>query len=143
MAGKGKKSKDSTSNKSVSVGINGIQTKLIGAFLLPVILFVMVGLFIYVQSSNALNTAYTDSANTSVTTLGEYLDLGFENIKLMATRLSVNQSVYAYYSGTDNKKESDLMAAKLAVSNESTADTYIDHIFIVASTGTTCSDMGV
>lgn len=143
MAGKGKKSKDSMNNKSVSVGINGIQTKLIGAFLLPVILFVMVGLFIYVQSSNALNTAYTDSANTSVTTLGEYLDLGFENIKLMATRLSVNQSVYAYYSGTENKKESDLMAAKLAVSNEATADTYVNHIFIIANTGTTCSDMGV
>ncbi|MGN0343270.1 MAG: methyl-accepting chemotaxis protein [Roseburia sp.] len=144
-AGKGK-TKDRglvVHKKDGSLGLNGIQTKLVGAFMIPVVLFVVVGLMIYSKSSRTLESTYTDAANTSVGTLAEYLDLGFENIKLIATRLSVNQTVIDYYTGTDKKPESQLMSVKLAISNEATADTYVDHISIIAKTGDSCSDMGV
>ncbi|MCI5620128.1 MAG: methyl-accepting chemotaxis protein [Lachnospiraceae bacterium] len=129
--------------KDGSLGLNGIQTKLIGAFMIPVVLFVMVGMLIYSKSSSTLESTYTDAANTSVGTMAEYLDLGFENIELIATRLSVNQTVTDYYTGTDKKPESQLMNVKLAISNESTADTYVNHIAIIAKNGDACTDAGV
>lgn len=129
-------------NGDVSLGVKGIQVKLIGAFMIPVILFVVIGFMIYAKSSSTLKSTYESSANTSVGTLEEYLDLGFENISLMATRLSINSAITSYYTGSDMKSESMLMDAKLAMSNESTADKFINHIIIFAKTGSACSEQG-
>lgn len=129
--------------KDGSLGINGIQTKLIGAFMIPVVLFVLVGMLIYSKSSSTLEATYTDAANTSVGTLAQYLELGFENIRLIATRLSVNQNVLDNYTGTDKKPESLLMSVKVAVSNEATADTYVDHISLFANNGGCCTSAGI
>lgn len=129
-------------NGDVSLGVKGIQVKLIGAFMIPVILFVVIGFMIYFKSSSTLRSTYESSANTSVGTLEEYLDLGFENISLMATRLSINSAITDYYTGSDTKSESMLMSAKLAMSNESTADKFINHIIIFAKSGSACSEQG-
>ena len=125
-----------------SLGIKGIQAKLIGAFMIPVILFVLIGMMIYSKSSTTLNSTYESSADTSVSTLEQYLSLGFENIELMATRLSINSAVTGYYTGAEEKSEAMLMNAKLAISNESTADKFIDHIIILAKSGKACSEQG-
>ena len=124
------------------MGLRGIQVKLIGAFMIPVILFVIIGFMIYSKCSTTLNSTYEASANTSVGTLEEYLGLGFENIELMATRLSINSAITSYYTGSEVKSESMLMDAKVALSNESTADKFIDHIIVCAKSGTACSEEG-
>ena len=124
------------------MGLRGIQVKLIGAFMIPVVLFVIIGFMIYSKCSTTLNSTYEASANTSVGTLEEYLGLGFENIELMATRLSINSAITSYYTGSEAKSESMLMDAKLALSNESTADKFIDHIIVCAKSGTACSEKG-
>lgn len=124
------------------MGLRGIQVKLIGAFMIPVILFVIIGFMIYSKCSTTLNSTYEASANTSVGTLEEYLGLGFENIELMATRLSINSAITSYYTGSEVKSESMLMDAKVALSNESTADKFIDHIIVCAKSGTACSEKG-
>ena len=116
--------------------------KLIGAFMIPVILFVIIGFMIYSKCSTTLNSTYEASANTSVGTLEEYLGLGFENIELMATRLSINSAITSYYTGSEVKSESMLMDTKVALSNESTADKFIDHIIVCAKSGTACSEKG-
>ena len=128
--------------KDKGMGLRGIQVKLIGAFMIPVILFVIIGFVIYSKCSTTLNSTYEASANTSVGTLEEYLGLGFENIELMATRLSINSAITSYYTGSEAKSESMLMDAKLALSNESTADKFIDHIIVCAKSGTACSEKG-
>lgn len=128
--------------KDKGMGLRGIQVKLIGAFMIPVILFVIIGFMIYSKCSTTLNSTYEASANTSVGTLEEYLGLGFENIELMATRLSINSSITSYYTGSEVKSESMLMDAKVALSNESTADKFIDHIIVCAKSGTACSEKG-
>lgn len=128
--------------KDKGMGLRGIQVKLIGAFMIPVILFVIIGFVIYSKCSTTLNSTYEASANTSVGTLEEYLGLGFENIELMATRLSINSAITSYYTGSEVKAESMLMDAKLALSNESTADKFIDHIIVCAKSGTACSEKG-
>ena len=89
-----------------------------------------------------MNSTYEASANTSVGTLEEYLGLGFENIELMATRLSINSAITSYYTGSEVKSESMLMDTKVALSNESTADKFIDHIIVCAKSGTACSEKG-
>ena len=126
--------------KDKGMGLRGIQVKLIGAFMIPVILFVIIGFMIYSKCSTTLNSTYEASANTSVGTLEEYLGLGFENIELMATRLSINSAITSYYTGSEVKSESMLMDAKVALSNESTADKFIDHIIVCAKSGTACSE---
>ena len=128
--------------KDKGMGLRGIQVKLIGAFMIPVILFVIIGFVIYSKCSTTLNSTYEASANTSVGTLEEYLGLGFENIELMATRLSINSAITSYYTGSEAKSESMLMDAKLALSNESTADKFINHIIVCAKSGTACSEKG-
>lgn len=128
--------------KDTGMGLRGIQVKLIGAFMIPVILFVIIGFMIYSKCSTTLNSTYEASANTSVGTLEEYLGLGFENIELMATRLSINSTITSYYTGSEVKSESMLMDAKVALSNESTADKFIDHIIVCAKSGTACSEKG-
>lgn len=128
--------------KDKGMGLRGIQVKLIGAFMIPVILFVIIGFMIYSKCSTTLNSTYEASANTSVGTLEEYLGLGFENIELMATRLSINSAITSYYTGSEVKSESMLMATKVALSNESTADKFIDHIIVCAKSGTACSEKG-
>lgn len=128
--------------KDKGMGLRGIQVKLIGAFMIPVILFVIIGFMIYSKCSTTLNSTYEASANTSVGTLEEYLGLGFENIELMATRLSINSAITSYYTGSELKSESMLMDTKVALSNESTADKFIDHIIVCAKSGTACSEKG-
>lgn len=128
--------------KDKEMGLRGIQVKLIGAFMIPVILFVIIGFMIYSKCSTTLNSTYEASANTSVGTLEEYLGLGFENIELMATRLSINSAITSYYTGSEVKSESMLMDTKVALSNESTADKFIDHIIVCAKSGTACSEKG-
>ena len=128
--------------KDKGMGLRGIQVKLIGAFMIPVVLFVIIGFMIYSKCSTTLNSTYEASANTSVGTLEEYLGLGFENIELMATRLSINSAITSYYTGSEVKSESMLMDAKVALSNESTADKFIDHIIVCAKSGTACSEKG-
>ena len=128
--------------KDKGMGLRGIQVKLIGAFMIPVILFVIIGFMIYSKCSTTLNSTYEASANTSVGTLEEYLGLGFENIELMATRLSINSAITSYYTGSEVKSESMLMDTKVALSNESTADKFIDHIIVCAKSGTAGSEKG-
>lgn len=128
--------------KDKGMGLRGIQVKLIGAFMIPVILFVIIGFMIYSKCSTTLNSTYEASANTSVGTLEEYLGLGFENIELMATRLSINSAITSYYTGSEVKSESMLMDTKVALSNESTADKFIDHIIVCAKSGTACCEKG-
>ena len=128
--------------KDKGMGLRGIQVKLIGAFMIPVILFVIIGFMIYSKCSTTLNSTYEAAANTSVGTLEEYLGLGFENIELMATRLSINSAITSYYTGSEVKSESMLMDTKVALSNESTADKFIDHIIVCAKSGTACSEKG-
>lgn len=128
--------------KDKGMGLRGIQVELIGAFMIPVILFVIIGFMIYSKCSTTLNSTYEASANTSVGTLEEYLGLGFENIELMATRLSINSAITSYYTGSEVKSESMLMDTKVALSNESTADKFIDHIIVCAKSGTACSEKG-
>lgn len=129
------------------VNNRGIRTKLISAFLIPAILFIVVGIMIYSKSKLGLTENSENLINTNVQMLKQYFELGFENIELSATRLSVNENVVNYYSGGADEK-SDLFTryragTKSAISNESTADTYILNVMTFAKNGQGCTQTGI
>ncbi|MDE7430551.1 MAG: methyl-accepting chemotaxis protein, partial [Lachnospiraceae bacterium] len=104
----------------------GIKRKLIGAFLLPICLFIIVGIIIYLKSEQGLKENAETLTFTSVDMLREYFELGFESIELTATRIAVNSDVSSHFGGMyDNSYE---IKAKGAVVNEAVADKYIQAI---------------
>ena len=123
----------------------GIKMKLICAFLVPVILFVCVGMLIYSRSKESLTSTYESAANTSVNTLEQYLGLGFESIELIGTRISVNPIITKFYTATKDevKTESEFMEVKTAIGGESTADKFVKHIILISSVADPCTDEGV
>lgn len=136
------KNKQETTREKGTGRSRHLRTKLIIAFLAPICLFVLASVMIYSVSSTALTSAYEDSADSSVVTLGKYFDLVFENVELMSTRLSVNDSVTGYYSGGTRQTESMLMNVKLAINNELVADEYINQIVVISQAGKACTDKG-
>lgn len=119
-----------------------LRVKLIGASFLPTVLFIVTGFLTYSVSSTALTETYEESASSSVGTLKEYFELALENLELMSRRLSVNGTVTDYYSGGSSQTESVLMQVKLAINNESIADEYVEHITLIAKSGTACRETG-
>ena len=132
---KGKKVKNINKNTDKATGLEeikkvsrlrGIQSKLIGAFLLPVCLFIIVGIIIYSKSEQGLKDNAESLTYTSVDMLKEYFELGFESIELTSTRISVNSSISSHFGGMyDSNYE---IEAKGAVVNEAVADKYIQSI---------------
>ncbi len=121
--------------------LNSIKVKLFIAFLVPIALFVITGILIYSKCSNTLIENSETSTYTTLSTLNEYFESGFEAASLIATRLSVNETVTnAYSSGSTNAMIND---AKVAVSNESTADYLIAYITIIGDGFDTASSKGV
>ncbi|MBQ3583270.1 MAG: methyl-accepting chemotaxis protein [Lachnospiraceae bacterium] len=122
--------------------IRGIKNKLIGAFLLPVILFIIVGIIIYSKSEQGLKSNTETLTFTSVDMLKEYFELGFESVYLTSTRIAVNSDINSHFGGMyDNKYENK---AKGAIVNEAVADKYIQAIVAFSENqGNSISDTGV
>ena len=121
--------------------LNSIKVKLFVSFLVPIGLFVITGIMIYSKCSNTLIENSETSTYTTLSTLNEYFESGFEAASLIATRLSVNETVAAAYSkGATNTMIND---AKVLVSNESTADYLVAYITIIGKDHDTASSKGV
>ena len=104
----------------------GIKTKLIGAFMLPIFLFIVVGIIIYMKSEQGLKENAETLTFTSVDMLKEYFELGFESIELTATRIAVNSDINSHFGGLYGTNFE--IKAKGAVVNEAVADKYIQSI---------------
>ena len=111
--------------------IKSIKRKIIAAFLVPICLFVGVSIVIYSVSMNGLLKNTESLTKTSVETLKEYFELGFENVGLSATRMLVNKSIVAYFGGVYG--ETNEIDAKNAIINEAVADKYINSIVIFSN----------
>lgn len=121
--------------------LSSIKVKLFVAFLVPIGLFVITGILIYSKCSNTLIENSETSTYTTLSTLNEYFESGFEAASLIATRLSVNETVsYAYSGGSTNAMIND---AKVVVTNESTADYLVAYITIIGDGFETASSKGV
>lgn len=108
-----------------------IKRIIITSFLLPVCLFVLVSIIIYSTSISGLKENTESLTKTSVETLKEYFELGFENIKLSAVRMTVNRNVCTHFGGLYGREFE--LEAKNAIVTEAVADKYISEIVAFSS----------
>ena len=88
------KEKQQRHSKSQSV-----KSKLIRAFLIPVLFIVLLGTITYLKSSKGLIDNYETSSLSTIQMMADYYELGFEMAASKATQINTNESVKSYYSG--------------------------------------------
>ena len=104
-----------------------IRAKLTLAFLVPVVLFTIVGILIYNRCSTALVQNSEDSINSTVSTISEYVSAGGQSVSLIADRLG-SDAVTCFNGSPTNVQQNE---AKLSVNNEATADYLVANISII------------
>lgn len=120
-----------------------IRIKLIAGFLIPVVLFVIFGIFSYKNFSSGFMKKYEESAEATIKMASQYCSLGFNMVELQSTRINLNEDISRYYSGayaTDvNKDNLAFKASKLFIGSESTADLVVQDILLFSNYGTACT----
>ena len=108
------KAKFSSKDKTATASYKGnktqkLQTKLISAFLIPIVLFICTGVLTYSVTSSALMKTYEKSTMTSMTTLSDYYSIVIYNVDTDKLKRLVES--YAFYQDTTelNKEVAELM----------------------------------
>lgn len=100
-----------------------IHTKLLGCFVIPVVLIVILGIISYTRSSDALVTNYESAVNQSLSMTKEYFDFVLTNIESDMNVYLSDQDIGDYYIGlydstTENEKKLDTLKKKYDSTNE-------------------------
>ena len=77
-----------------------IKVKLIGAFIIPVVLIIMLGVISYVTASNAIKSSFIEASTSTIQKTADYYKLMFSNVSALATDFANNTDVKSYYSGS-------------------------------------------
>lgn len=76
-----------------------IQTKLIGCYLIPVMLIVILGIVSYSRSSGALNDNYESAVSQTMNMANEYFTFALSNIESDMNTILSDSELSTYYSG--------------------------------------------
>ena len=113
-----------------------IQTKLIGCYLIPVMLIVILGIVSYSRSSGALNDNYEAAVSQTMNMANEYFTFAFSNIESDMNTVLSDKELSTYYSGEystneaqqktrdDLKKKYDELQEKIKALSPGTAEYY-------------------
>ncbi|MCI8365254.1 MAG: hypothetical protein HFG34_09960 [Eubacterium sp.] len=82
-----------------------IQTKLIGCFIIPVIMIIILGVVSYSRSSSALNVNYEAAVSQTMNMANEYFSFVFSNIESDMNVYLSDSDLTAYYSGKYSTNE--------------------------------------
>lgn len=82
-----------------------IQTKLIGCFIIPVIMIIILGVVSYSRSSSALNENYEAAVSQTMNMAKEYFSFVFSNIESDMNVYLSDSELTAYYSGKYSTSE--------------------------------------
>lgn len=77
---------------------SGIKMKLIGGFLIPVLFIIVIGIFSYTKSSQAINSSYEGSTMSTIEMAADYYDLILSSVKSTSFELIMSEDVQRYYS---------------------------------------------
>lgn len=132
--------KNGKSHHSRKMGIRGIATSLILAFLIPVFFMVIVGAVSYDLASKAIVSSYKKASVQSIVMTSEYLNFGLESVKAASVQYIMDKDIEKYFRGNLNKDPMKRMQVeKDLVSNimsKETTDSFIQNIsFLSLSEG--------
>lgn len=125
---------------------HSIRTKLILAFLLPVVFLIFLGILSYQMASRGLVNNYESNALVSLDMMSEYYEQGMSNISEKALSLTSDEVVVKYYSGyystnpTEEASRSGEVEKKIIATE--TADEYISDIYVFGNYGRPVSSVG-
>lgn len=85
-----------------------IQTKLIGCFIIPVIMIILLGVVSFTRSSQALNESYESAISQTMNMAKEYFSFVFSNIESDMNVYLLDTQLGNYYSGEFSTNETQL-----------------------------------
>lgn len=88
-----------------------IQTKLIGCFIIPVIMIILLGIVSFTRSSHALNESYESAITQTMNMAKEYFSFVFSNIESDMNVYLLDTQLGDYYSGEFSTNETQLETA--------------------------------
>lgn len=144
------KKKNGTKSKKVKKisyrKITGIRVKLIGAFLIPVVLIIVLGVLSTDKASRAVIDNYKEATKNTIQKTSEYYTVLFQNADAKSSELSNDGIIRSYYGGTyagDNVRESDTydqIRSKIRAAGEN--DPNIGGVYLMSSYGKSVSTVG-
>ena len=120
--------------KRIKFNLRGIRVKLIGAFLVPVGLIILLGIVSYSKASTGIISSYESASETSLNMLSKYYNLGLESLNAKATQINSNDQIKKYFSGyykndpikdIASYKESQALVNTIAISDRILNSVYI------------------
>lgn len=125
--------------------VRGIRTKLIGSFLIPVFLIILLGTISYQQSSKNIIENYEVSTLSNVNTISKYFELGFDTATSRAGQINADFNVKNYFSGflKDNATEEGaaFRDGTRSVESATASDMFISGIYVFANYGSSISSL--
>lgn len=125
---------------------NSIRVKLVGAFLIPVFLIIMLGLISYQKASDAVTSKYEEAMSSTNQAISDYLNLVLENISNRTFQYAVDENVLAYYRRSNEKDTMEQSGAqqkiKIKLVNDITFDKNINSIYIIGKYGAVLTTNG-
>jgi methyl-accepting chemotaxis protein len=127
--------------------LNSIRTKLVLAFLVPVILIIVLGTLSYLKSSKGLIESYESSTLSTMDYMAKYLDFGLNIVSDKADAISDSDEIIKYYSGVYKndikEEESRFQEMKTYVTREIISMDYISNFFVFSGYSTGFSGSGM
>ena len=144
-----KTEKNKINNRKASglfLHMNRVRYKLIGAYLVPVVLIILLGVLSYSKSSKGIIHSYESSSLTTLEMMANYFKLGFEGVQGKATQINTNESIKKYYSGDYEGRKTESLEQFRVVQNHLVSyamnDSVVQDIFIFGNYGNGASTRG-
>ncbi|MFA9466349.1 MAG: methyl-accepting chemotaxis protein [Velocimicrobium sp.] len=123
-----------------------IRKKLIGAFLIPVALIILLGSVAYSKAKSGIINNYEKASLTSLNMLSNYYSLGLETLITKEVQLENNDSLENYFSGyyKDNPSEETkcFSQVKSLINSISVSDKVLSSVFVFGTYKTGISSYG-
>ncbi|MCR4777478.1 MAG: methyl-accepting chemotaxis protein [Lachnospiraceae bacterium] len=120
--------------------LNSIKVKLTGAFLIPVVLIIVLGIVSYNKAYSGIITNYEKATLTSLDMMGSYLSAGLDSVASKVFEIVMNSDTQKYYAGflkSDAFEESTLFKrVQSSVGTTANQDSKIYNISILGEYGT-------
>lgn len=123
-------------NKKTGELFKSIRFQLIVAFMVPIAFIILIGIISFLKASDGITTSYEKSTSKALNMAGEYLQLGFDTIKVASDQYGNDEGIKNYLIGI---YESDIIekSSKLKEINnnfitKSKTDKFIGDIYILS-----------
>lgn len=111
QAEKKKHASQTVAKRTVGIPTGKLKNKLIGAFLVPVALIILLGVTSYQLARTNLIREYQNSASSTMSAMGMYCELLCKNVENKANELTSTDAVQTYYKKYGGKTDSKAMDA--------------------------------